>query len=129
MEERSNPVYSNGSCGGKSYGVPGSGEGRACVSQQAGHEAPVCRNVPQGRLSGLLCTELVVVCGQHTGAPAAGLLLVGVRRGAGDGGPTSGVTALTRPSPSSVTSLGFPHFRFPWEQAGLLIQGHGSPPL
>lgn len=83
---------------------------------------------PKGGLSYLFCTELVVVCGWHT-SPASGLLLVGVRRAAGDGGPPSGVTALTRPSPGFVTSLGFYHFRFPWEQAELLIQGKGSPPL
>lgn len=84
---------------------------------------------PKGGLSCLFYTELVVVCSWHTGALAGGLLLVGVRRASGDGGPTPGVTALTRPSPSFVTSLGFSHFHFPWEQAELLIQGNGSLPL
>ena len=112
-----------------SDGTPGSEEGRAHVSQQAGHEAPACRNVPQGRP---FLSVVYRACGGVRLAhwsPASGLLLVGVRRAAGDGGPPSGVTALTRPSPSLVTSLGFYHFRFPWEQAELLIQGKGSPPL
>lgn len=112
-----------------SDGAPGSEEGRAHVSQQASHEAPACRNVPQGRP---FLSVLYRACGgvwlAHW-SPASGLLLVGVRRAAGDGGPPSGVTALTRPSPGFVTSLGFYHFRFPWEQAELLIQGKGSPPL
>lgn len=113
-----------------SDGAPGSEEEELMSPSRPAMRLLLASNVPQGRPFPICSVQSLWWCVVGTLEPSKWASPSRGQEGCwGWWSPIQGSQPSPAPSPGFVTSLGFYHFRFPWEQAELLIQGKGSPPL